>query len=86
MQLRTFKREFAKVDLKRARRKHLSRYDVLIIASMIEREVVVPRERRLVAAVVYNRLRARMPLERSVPPADPERLGERRVPRQADLA
>ena len=33
-----FKREFAKVDLKRARRKNLSRYDVLIIASMIERE------------------------------------------------
>jgi cell division protein YceG involved in septum cleavage len=31
------------VDLKRARRNHLSRYDVLIIASMIEREARSPR-------------------------------------------
>ncbi len=29
---------------------------------MIEEEVVVPRERALVAAVIYNRLRERMPL------------------------
>jgi UPF0755 protein len=62
MQLRTFKREFAKVDLKRARRKHLSRYDVLVIASMIEREAQVPRDRRLISAVIYNRLQKGMPL------------------------
>ena len=47
---------FAQVDLRRARRRNLSRYDVLIIASMIEREALVPRERRLIAAVIYNRL------------------------------
>ena len=35
---------------------------MLIIASMIEKETAVPRERRLVAAVIYNRLRNRMPL------------------------
>jgi cell division protein YceG involved in septum cleavage len=29
---------------------------------MIEREVVVPSERRLVAAVIYNRLHERMPI------------------------
>ena len=29
---------------------------------MIENETVAPRERRLVAAVIYNRLRNRMPL------------------------
>ena len=62
MQLRTFKREFAKVDLKRARRKHLSRYDVLIIASMIEREAQVPKDRRLISAVIYNRLQKGIPL------------------------
>jgi UPF0755 protein len=62
MQLRTFKREFAKVDLKRARRKHLSRYDVLIIASMIEREAQVPKDRRLISAVIYNRLQRGIPL------------------------
>jgi UPF0755 protein len=61
-QLKTFTREFAKVDLKRAKRRDLSRYDVLIIASMIEREALVPKDRRLISAVVYNRLRRGMPL------------------------
>jgi UPF0755 protein len=61
-QLKTFKREFAKVDLKRAKRRDLSRYDVLIIASMIEREALVPKDRRLISAVIYNRLRRGMPL------------------------
>jgi uncharacterized YceG family protein len=62
LQLRRFKSEFAKVDLKRARRKHLSRYDVLIIASMIEREAQVPKDRRLISAVIYNRLQKGIPL------------------------
>jgi uncharacterized YceG family protein len=61
-QLKTFKREFAKVDLKRAKARNLSRYDVLIIASMIEREALVPKDRRLISAVIYNRLRRGMPL------------------------
>ena len=62
LQLRQFKSEFAKVDLKRARRKHLSRYDVLIIASMIEREAQVAKDRRLISAVIYNRLQKDIPL------------------------
>jgi uncharacterized YceG family protein len=62
LQLRRFKSEFAQVDLKRARRKHLSRYDVLIIASMIEREAQVPKDRRLISAVIYNRLQKGIPL------------------------
>lgn len=61
-QLAAFRRAWARVDMRYARSRNLTPYDVLIIASMIEREVRVPRERRLVAAVVYNRLRARMPL------------------------
>ena len=61
-QLEAFRKAWRKVDMRYARSKNLTPYDVLIIASMIEREVVVPRERRIVAAVVYNRLRARMPL------------------------
>jgi UPF0755 protein len=40
----------------------LTSYDVLIIASMIEKEVQVPKERALVAAVIYNRLKAGLPL------------------------
>jgi peptidoglycan lytic transglycosylase G len=61
-QLDAFKENFAKVDMREARRKNLSRYDVLIIASMIEREALVPRDRRLIAAVIYNRLKQDMPL------------------------
>ncbi len=61
-QLVTFRRNWKKVDLRYARSRNLTRYDVLIIASMIEREVRAPSERPLVAAVIYNRLHARMHL------------------------
>ena len=61
-QLAAFRRAFAGVRLGYARSKNLTPYDVLKIGSMIEKETVLPRERRLVAAVIYNRLRARMPL------------------------
>jgi len=61
-QLRAFRERFRTVDLAYARSKNLTPYDVLIIASMIEKETAVPRERRLVSAVIYNRLRNRMPL------------------------
>jgi UPF0755 protein len=61
-QLNAFRRAWAKVDLSYARSRNLTAYDVLIIASMIEKEVVAPEERPLVAAVIYNRLRERIPL------------------------
>jgi peptidoglycan lytic transglycosylase G len=61
-QLRAFRRSWRRVDLRYARSKNLTPYDVLIIASMIEKEAVAPGERKLVAAVIYNRLRNRMPL------------------------
>jgi UPF0755 protein len=61
-QLDAFKENFAKVSMRTARRRNLSRYDVLIIASMIEREALVPRDRRLIAAVIYNRLKQGIPL------------------------
>jgi UPF0755 protein len=61
-QLRAFRRQWRKVDLRYAKSKNLTPYDVLVIASMIEEETVVPAERRLVAAVIYNRLRLGMPL------------------------
>ncbi len=35
---------------------------MLIVASMVERETVAPEERKLVAAVIYNRLAKGMPL------------------------
>jgi uncharacterized YceG family protein len=61
-QLRAFRKQWRKVDLRYAKSKNLTPYDVLIIASMVEEETVVPAERRLVAAVIYNRLRLGMPL------------------------
>ena len=61
-QLRAFRRQWGKVDLRYARSKNLTPYDVLIIASMIEKEAVAAAERPLVAAVIYNRLRLGMPL------------------------
>ncbi|MGI8945822.1 MAG: endolytic transglycosylase MltG [Thermoleophilaceae bacterium] len=62
LQLEQFKREFAKVDLRAARRKNLTPYDVLTIASMVDREAQVPSERPIVASVIYNRLREGIPL------------------------
>jgi len=62
-QLKAFCTNWKKVDLSYARSKNLTPYDVLIIASMIEKETVAPAERPLVAAVIYNRLHLQMPLQ-----------------------
>jgi peptidoglycan lytic transglycosylase G len=35
---------------------------VLIIASMIEREALVPKDRKLISAVIYNRLKQGIPI------------------------
>jgi len=56
-QLGAFKSQFSKVDMRSAKRARLSAYEVLTIASMVEREAQLPRERPLVASVIYNRLR-----------------------------
>src|SRR6185503_11309402 len=61
-QLEAFDHNWSQIDLKYADSKNLTPYDVLIIASMIEKEVQVPKERPLVAAVIYNRLHLDMPL------------------------
>ena len=61
-QLQAFKDNIAGVDMKYAKKKNLTTYDVLTIASMIDREVAVAKERPLVAAVIYNRLKQGEPL------------------------
>lgn len=61
-QLQTFCDNWSSLDLSYARKKNLTPYDVLIIASMVEKETLAPDERKLVAAVIYNRLHAHMPL------------------------
>ena len=61
-QVQAFCRNWRTLDLTYARSKNLTPYDVLTIASMIEKEAQAPEERRLISAVIYNRLHAHMPL------------------------
>jgi UPF0755 protein len=61
-QLKAFRTNWAKLNLAYARSKNLTPYDVLTIASLIEKETPAPEERQLVSAVIYNRLHARMNL------------------------
>jgi uncharacterized YceG family protein len=61
-QLQAFRRNWSHIDLRYARSKNLTPYDVLIIASMVEKEALAPDERPKIARVIYNRLHARMPL------------------------
>jgi UPF0755 protein len=62
-QLSAFCDKWQQLSLAYARSKNLTPYDVLTIASMVEKEAVAPEERPLVAAVIYNRLHKRMPLQ-----------------------
>jgi peptidoglycan lytic transglycosylase G len=61
-QLAAFEKNFDTVDLRYAKSKNLTPYDVLIIASMVEREASVDKDRPLIASVIYNRLKVGMPL------------------------
>jgi UPF0755 protein len=61
-QLEAFDNNWKRVDLRAARKLNLTPYDVLIIASLVEKEALVPDERPKVARVIYNRLKAHMAL------------------------
>lgn len=61
-QLQDFKRRIAGVDMSSAKSKNLTVYDVVTIASMVEEEAQLEKERKLIAAVIYNRLREGIPL------------------------
>jgi UPF0755 protein len=45
-----------------ARKLHVSPYEAVIVASMIEKEAAIERDRPLISAVIYNRLKAHMQL------------------------
>ena len=62
MQLSAFADNWSKVNLAYAKKKNLTPYDVLIIASLVEKEALVPDERPKIARVIYNRLHAGMNL------------------------
>jgi peptidoglycan lytic transglycosylase G len=61
-QLAAFQENFGPLEVRRARALHLSAYQLLIVASMVEREALLAHDRPLVAAVIYNRLRLGMAL------------------------
>jgi UPF0755 protein len=61
-QLAAFQERFGAEEAQRARDLHITPYQLLTVASMVEREAQVPGDRAKIAAVIYNRLRIGMPL------------------------
>jgi UPF0755 protein len=61
-QLVAFKERFGAHLFRSARALSETPYQLLTVASMVEREAKVPADRARIAAVIYNRLRAGMPL------------------------
>ncbi len=62
-QLRMYGQQTARVNYAYAKKRNLTKYDVLILASIIEREASNPKDRRLIAGVFYNRLKLGMRLD-----------------------
>lgn len=62
MMLVQYQLETSSLDYTFAQENNFSPYEILIVASMIEREAYVPEERELISAVIYNRLEKDMPL------------------------
>jgi UPF0755 protein len=62
-QLATYADRTKGINYSAAKKKNLTKYDVLIIASLVEREASTTKERRLIAGVIENRLRAGMRLD-----------------------
>ena len=61
-QLTAFQERFGPEEVRRAHELHVTPYQLLTVASMVEREAQLPGDRPKIAAVIYNRLRLGMPL------------------------
>jgi UPF0755 protein len=61
-QLTAFREEVPASVLARAKGLGITPYQLITVASMVEREALIPGDRAKIAAVIYNRLRAGMPL------------------------
>jgi UPF0755 protein len=62
-QLQAYDTWTSDVNYAYARSKNLTKFDVLILASLVEREVRVATERPVVAGIMYNRLKRQMRLD-----------------------
>ncbi len=63
MMLNQFEKEIAKVDLTRAASRGISLQELVTMASIVERETKVAKERPVVSSVIYNRLARKMKLD-----------------------
>jgi len=63
MMLSDFHKETADLEWSRAAQLGVTPYQIVTVASIIEKEVKVPEERPMVASVIYNRLKKKMKLE-----------------------
>lgn len=63
IQLNQFQKVTSGLDWSKAESLGRTSYEIIVIASLIERETMVDDERSLVAAVIYNRLNKGMPLQ-----------------------
>jgi uncharacterized YceG family protein len=61
-QLSAFRVRFSAANVRRAHALHVTPYQLLTVASMIEREAQTAHDRPRIAAVIYNRLREGVPL------------------------
>lgn len=62
--LEQYRVETRDLDLTEAKdRIDLTEYELITVASLIEKEAATPEERPLIASVIYNRIRAGMPLQ-----------------------
>ncbi len=61
-QLIAFRQRFGPVEVRRAHELGVTPYQLLTVASMVEREAQTTHDRPLIAAVIYNRLRQGMAL------------------------
>ncbi len=63
LQIAAFKANLAQVNMTSAAKANLTPYDVVIIASLIEREARAAGDRAKIAAVIWNRLKSGMRLQ-----------------------
>lgn len=61
-QLQAFNKKTAGLDWSKADAVNLTPYQILIVASLVEKEAVTAQDRSTVAAVIYNRLKKKMTL------------------------